>query len=455
MVSRPVESSSTVEEAARRFLESLRSWVYERMAAYDQAHAIDEHDQGTFMTGWEPYLRATQDAEAMAFVTQQRDRIRAHFVESGQWRHGYWKSQEAHHGTEHFELFLGMLARLNPDDPHTNAQILDASEHIGNWVGGIPDWFNWQNGLFHSVFLGTERVGGAPGAAVNVPDHLRCVNIALLAYRVSGQRRYLDMACAHGQRWTEAILQSMTLPIALLPDGERGCVPIYKLEGAYNAQYRSFMGELPEDFDQPLARAENFLASDSIGALLRLWRYSGQNDYRAAAECLLDVLATGLNDPDAGSAADAIRSYWRTTGSDRYNAAVLTAALPLQPYSIRSLSLEVGPKLKVKPLGVGKRTDMLTWLEDGAPRRCSPILLSLAAEIKNDARLATAALDLGRVYLELSRQALPDGRNHGCAARSVSAVARGHGRENHAGVTTAVLKPLLESFSPSLIGLKG
>lgn len=31
----------------------------------------------------------------------------------------------------------------------------------------------------------------------------------------------------------------------------------------------------------------------------------------------------------------------------------------------------------------------------------------------------------------------------GCSARSVSAVARGHGRDNNAGMTTAVLAPLL------------
>ena len=46
--------------------------------------------------------------------------------------------QEAHHGTEHFELFLGMLYRLDPDDAATTAQLLDAAEHIVNSVPGIP-----------------------------------------------------------------------------------------------------------------------------------------------------------------------------------------------------------------------------------------------------------------------------------------------------------------------------
>jgi hypothetical protein len=39
------------------------------------------------------------------------------------------------------------------------------------------------------------------------------------------------------------------------------------------------------------------------------------------------------------------------------------------------------------------------------------------------------------------------GRDHGCSARSVSAIARGHGCDNNAGVTTAVLAPLLKVWT--------
>ena len=84
-------------------------------------------------------------------------------------------------------------------------------------------------------------------------------------------------------------------------------------------------------------------------------------------------------------------------------------------------------------------------------RRASvnPITLAVAAEILGDDALAARALDLARAYFALARQALPDGRDHGCAARTVSAVARGHGRDNHAGVVTAVLGPLGEGFRPN------
>ena len=91
-----------------------------------------------------------------------------------------------------------------------------------------------------------------------------------------------------------------------------------------------------------------------------------------------------------------------------------------------------------RPAGVGKRSDMVQWLEDGLPRAHHPITLALAGEIGGDATLISAALDRARVTFTLARDHLLDGRDHGCAARTVSAIARGHGRENHAGMVTEV-----------------
>lgn len=442
-----VQHSHSAAEAAQRFLDDLGAWGRERAAFYADAPAIDEHDQGTFLTALEPYLLATRDAALLAFVRGQRDRIRDHYVERGLWQHGYWKTQEAHHGTEHFELFLGFLACLDPQDGETIAQLDDAAEHLGNWVAGIPPWFDWPRGLFHSVFFGTAAVGGPPGAQVNVPDHLRCVNIALLAHRLTGRPRYLELAERHGRVWAGAVADSSRLPVALWP-GEDGAVEVvYDLDGEQNAQYRRFAGELPAGFELDLARAENYLASDGINAMLRLWQAGGDALYRRAGERLLAVLTTSLDDPDAGSAADALRAYRRITGDRRYEPAVLAAARAAlaarDPSAIQTIGLEAGPKLATRPVGIGKRSDMLAWFEDGAPRRLNPILLALAAEITGDEALAAATLDLGRAYFNLARRVLPDGRNHGCAARTVNAVARGHGRENHAGVVTAVLLPLL------------
>jgi hypothetical protein len=82
---------------------------------------------------------------------------------------------------------------------------------------------------------------------------------------------------------------------------------------------------------------------------------------------------------------------------------------------------------------------MPNWYEDGAPRRHNPVTLAAAAAIAEREDWRTLALDLGYAYFELARRSYPDGRDHGCSSRSVSAVARGHGRDNNVGVLTGLL----------------
>ncbi len=436
MLTLAVEHSVGFSEAYMRFMTSVGRWVEVCIERYADAEPTDVHDQGTYTTGWAPYLQARQDAHALDFLKQRRDAIHDHFVTTGQWHHGYWRTQEAHHGTEHFDLFLGTLFTLDPDDPETRRQILNATEHIGNWVDGIPAWFDTDSHLFRSMYLGTGEVRTEPGMALNIPDHLRFARLCLLARDAGGGDRYLDLASDYAGRWADAIVTGNRLPVGLLPSG-----PMIDLAGPAESAYRSFAGmagHLGDDVD----RTENLLASNAVDTMLNLWVETGETQLRAAVERLLDVLATQLDDPDAGAAADAIRTYRRATHDCRYDGAVRDAVAPLDPLSIRTLGLQPDVERPERPHGIGKRSDKPNWFEDGALQRHNPILLAVAAEIMGDNELATAALDIGRTAFELARQALPDGRHHGCAANTVSAIARGHGRDNHAGVTTAVLGAL-------------
>ena len=436
----PLEFSTTLDEACHRFLTDIESWVQVCLNRYDEQPPTDVHDQGTYTTGWEPYLCIKQDEVALSFLRSLRDRIQAHFTEMDAWRHGYWRMQEAHHGTEHFELFLGTLLRLEPDDAVTCAQLVDAAEHMGNWVAAVDPWFDWETGLFRSIYFGSDGVRQEPGMDLNMPDHLRCATICLLAFRGSGEARFLELAATYGRQWAAAILADEALPIGLTSAG-----PLYTLQGDERAVYQSFAGMAP-DLDTMVDRAENILCSDGVRLFLSLWQQTGVSHFRQAAERLLDVLTTQLSDPDAGAAADAVRHYRQFTGSDRYDPAILAAAADLTSGAIQSLGMELPPPAAGRESGIGKRGDMPRWLEDGQPRRHNPILLAVAAEISRDETLATQAIDLARAYFGLARLTLPDGRDHGCSARSVSAVARGHGRDNHAGMTTAVLGPIWDSF---------
>lgn len=439
-----VDHSPDLPTACDRFLADVGAWVRDCIRRYADAPPIDVHDQATYTTGWEPWLRATRDPAALAFLTKLRDDIHNHYTNSGRWRHGYWTMQEAHHGTEHFELFLGFLGRVLPHDPQTARQLEDAAEHMGNWSPDVSGWFDWERRRFRSLFFGADGVRAEPGMEINTPDHLRCVNICLLgeefnakALRGRGAEknsRYRELAALYAGEWADAILAEERLPLALTPTGV-----LYDFDGPDEAVYRSFAGEV-SGLDAPVDRAENFLGSDAINTFLQLWKSTGDLRFRRAAERLLDLLVTQLHDPDAGAAADAVRAYRRRTGDSRYDAWLSAALDGLDPLAVRELGLDTDFRLGYRPSGVGKRSDMPRRLEDGAPRRHNPITLLVAAEISGDEKQATVAVDLARAHFLLARRAFPDGREHGCAARTVSAVARGHGRENHAGMTTAVLE---------------
>ncbi len=439
MLSVTVPRSTSLKQACDRFLDEIEAWIADCVRTYADAPATNGHDQGTYTVSWLPCLQARPDPKSAAFLSTTRDRIAKHFHETGQWRHGYWTMHEAHHGTEHYELFLGMLSRLAPNDGETVRQLLDAAEHLGNWVTEIPAWYDWDHGRYLSMYFGVEGVKLEKSLQLNIPDHLRCLNIALLAWSLSREERYLQLATHYGGQWAEAILAADELPAGLDLEG-----PIYSLEA--NKSYYRFAGQAPKLSNQ-VDRAENLLASNAPNGLLELWRATNEPRFRQAAEGLLDVLATQFFDPDAGAAVDAVRHYRAITGESRYDSVLLEAVSKTEPCGFTELAIEPevsrpGPRTP----GVGKRSDLPAWFEDGKPRRHNPILLAHAAEISGDKALAARAIDLARAYFDLARQVYPDGRDHGCSARTVSAIARGHGRENNAGMITAVLAPICQCF---------
>lgn len=430
-----IPDASDPQEAKQIFLEEIRSWVYTCINRYRHEPPLaNQHDQGTYTTAWEPYIRETGDETALSFMKDLRDRIASAAQNRGEWKHGYWKYNEAHHGTEHFELFLGTLFRLDSQDTKTIRQIEDAAEHFGNWVSGIPAWFNWETGLYRSMFFGTEKIGEAAGCSLNVPDHLRCANIAGLAYHATGQERYLRLCASISKPWAKAAVACSAFPLAL---NEKGGV--YSFAKESEQAYRSFVGALPQNLDSPLDRVENLLASGGIDGWLHLYALTQENLYRQAARRAADELACVLDDPDAGAAVALLREYDRITGENRYSPKVIQTASRLDPFSFSSLTLQPCKRTGGRPSGIGKRADMSVWYEDDQLRTCSPVLLGYAAQLLHDSSLAARTWNLCTAYLRAARLAYPDGRHHGCSAQSVSAVARGHGRENNTGVVTGVL----------------
>jgi len=429
--------STSFDEAVETFLAELREWAWQCVREHDASGPNDGHDQVNFTLAWEPLFLAGE-RDLLAVMTRWRDEIRDCHVASGGWHHGYWRRQEAHHGTEHFGLFLATLHRLAPDDQGTRDQIRDACEHLGNWVPDIPAWFDWSTGLFRSMWLGTSEVREEPGFGANVADHMRLVTLALLAHEALGEERYLTLAEMHAGHWADAIIDGPCLPAALLPSG-----PLYAADEELQAHYQfvGMAGTLADDVD----RAENLLASGAIDAFLSLHRLTGEERWLEASRRLLDVLVTQIGDPDAGAAVQALMQYREEEWDLRYDDA-LKEAYDRLVWAPRTLGVEPMKREGPRPSGIGKRSDKPEWFEDGEPRRLSPVLVAAAAELLENEELAREAVDLARAYFALGRQALTGDRRHACGANSDASVARGHGRENNVGMATGVLLPLMQCF---------
>jgi hypothetical protein len=375
------------------------------------------------------------------FLINSQEQTAEYFNKLDLWYHGYWRMQEAHHGTEHFELFLGYMTRISPGNTTTIHQLTDAVEHIGNWSPNVPRWFDYESGLFRSLFFGTDGIR-PDEFELNMPDHLRCANLLLLAYDITYEKKYLDLAKSYTRKWAIEISNlDHPIPIGFTRDG-----PLYSLTESLESIYRSFAG-MAGNLGSNLDRAENILASGGLQLFLKLWEFDHDDVFLQSAQRLLTELATELTDPDAGPVADAIRFYRRLTGRHDFDQYILNVFEQLSPFDIQSISVDLPKVLNKRPTGVGKRADMPIWYEDSCLRRHNPILISVAAEILDSSDLYTCAVDLARTYFKLAVQLMPDGRHHGCAARTVSAIARGHGRNNHAGMTTAVLHPVMQSLN--------
>ncbi len=86
--------------ACSRFLDDIGIWAAGCIMEFGGQPTTDGHDQATYTTGWEPYIRAVSNTVPLEFMKDLRDRIARKSTEAGIRVHGYWKRQEVLHGTD-------------------------------------------------------------------------------------------------------------------------------------------------------------------------------------------------------------------------------------------------------------------------------------------------------------------------------------------------------------------
>lgn len=430
-----VGSHASVSAAEASLSRTIKVWIEDCLAKNGQSAPGDYPAQAVYTCGWIPWLKCHLEHPATKWLYLLRDTIDDHFTRSDKWYHGYWRLHEAGQGVEHFLFFLGGLWELDREEPITIEMVVDAAEHLGNWSEDVPAWFDWDSGLFRSVYLGSNGPQQEEDFPFNLPMHLRGLDLALLAYRMTGQVQYLDLALAGAARWAEAITCADEYPLAL--DAKCGLSRLPKRQAG---RYKEFLAPGAANGNDEV-KALAFLRAGGVQLLLKLWQYSRETHFIEAVERTLDLLIREITDSAANALVAAIRYYRNHSGRLRYDDAVLQATEYLFPYFIESLNLE-----HTETVAGNGQPESVYWRENSQARQHNPLLLGLAAEISGNERLATRALDLGEAYLQLAWMAFPVGRENPYRARSVAAVVRGGAQDNGAGLVNELWEPLQKRF---------
>ncbi|MFQ6043500.1 MAG: hypothetical protein ACE5PV_21810, partial [Candidatus Poribacteria bacterium] len=331
-------------------------------------------------------------------------------------------------------------------DETAKAILEDAAHHIGNWVEEIPAWYDYEKDCFYSYYIGTRVVGQDPKFAYELAEHFRFIHIALAAYRVLSEERYLKWVLRYGRCRAQRILDAGDGPMPVLWEiggkGLREDDLITKEQISMAASGHHIKGD-------PLAGIENLLASGAIYAFGDLFLLSGEEIFRQAARKIAEPLVDELLDPYCDPGAAAVGYYRWTFDDDSLDERILKVLGNMPPDSDAKLSMVFPQEYRRREPGVGKRNDMVywgVWSEDSsvAPiREPSTAALSLAYQMTGELGFAKRALKNASTRLRMARRVLRGGREHADMGGAICSVAAGHGRNWGHGAVTGCYGPLL------------
>ncbi len=472
----------------------MRAWITAATRRHSGTPWQGVHDEGSFVASWFGFHQLFGAPRAIDFARFLRDGY-------AQWArenmlHGFFPEGEAHHQTELFTCFLCRLWRVAPDDL-TAELIVDAAHHVGNWVEGVPAWYDHERRSFLSWRIGTRAIGGPDSRGYEVPDHFRLIQLALTAHAITGEQRYLDLCSGYAGRWADAILSAPAdEPPIILRTGD-SAADEQEVLYAIGAHHHG---------GSPLERVEPHVPAGTVDVLLDLHALTGDDRLAQAARRLCEAMLPALKDPYSNPPGALLNRYRAATGDrslddaatarmregiddslaafeavlrllekTRVSGYALTAhrlylSLADNPFAADRLAeaaelyerlvgrppgaRQENPAMVVETLskrpiaGIGKRHDMVRWAwEDdfGSLRQTHalpPPTLMLGWQITAEPDLAAGALRMVADRIALASSSLRDGRTHGCAGSTISAVASGHGRDGGYGNVTGAFLPL-------------
>ena len=276
-------------------------------------------------------------------------------------------------------------------------------------------------------------------------EHFRFIHIAVAAYRVTGEERYLTWASRYGRKRAERLVAAPDpMPLLWTLDGEgldETAVDEKNLHRLVASTHH-----IPED---PLVGIEVLLASGAIYALGDLYQLSGEGVFKTAAKRIVEPLVASLSDPYNDPAAAAL-SYYRWTFEDtEFDEQIRAELAELPDEAPELLALMFPQEVRRREPGVGKRADMAYWGEwsdDGSVKPIqepSTATFTLAYQVTGEIVYALRALRSAATRLNIARRVLRGGREHADMGGAVCSIAAGHGRNWGQGAVTACYGPLL------------
>ena len=430
-------------EAYTTLRNEMGRWLKQSMLLDPPVPNDGGEDEANYALAWFPHYLITGDAT----VLQHFDTLKAALLGwvKRDCLHGYEPKAEAHHGPEPFLLFLPRYIGLVPEDTEATSLLTDAAEHIGNWVPEIPAWYDYDRDTFIGYNIGSRDVTNDEKDAYEMAEHFRFIHIALAAYRVTGEERYLTWALRYGRKRAERLIAAPNpMPLLWTLDGE-GLDEVAVNEKNLQRLVAS-THHVPGD---PLVGIEVLLASGAIYALGDLYLLSGEEIFKTAAKRIVEPLVTSLSDPFNDPAAAALSYYRWTFGDTGFDEQICDgfAELPDEPPEL--LALIFPQEIRRREPGVGKRADMAYWGEwsdDGSVqpiREPSTATFTLAYQVTGETGYALRALRSAATRLNIARRVLRGGREHADMGGAVCSVAAGHGRNWGQGAVTACYGPLL------------
>ena len=350
---------------------------------------------------------------------------------------GYFGMVDVHHGTE---LFLGFLPRyidIFPDDQNAKNLILDVAEHIGNWSKNSNDWFDYSNNNFKSWYFGTNGIHQNASYNYNTADHLRLVHIALIAWEISSDKKFLEWAYEYSSEFAKRIvLAEKNVPVAWNREWKE-----FFHEDMTSKEERLLSANHHHLSENPISGIENLLASGAIYIFGYLYNKNKDKIFKDAAKVILNNLMPYLTNPYSDTIG-VVLNYYRFTFNDySYDQTILDYLQKIPPEHNNEIMLGFPENENVRLKGIGNRKDMIYWyylekLEAKHTDEPPTSFFTLAYNITGKIEFAERALKTASRKIKIASSILRSGHEHSDSGKLYSSVISGHGRNWGVGSIT-------------------